>query len=215
MHEEVDRLRVGQRPTVSCLLKGVFNLRPLAPRYTDTSKVDLVLDYLNSLPDNKLLNLQQLSHKLAMLMALANADRCSDLTALDLTYRTFVGDVVRFTIPGLTKMRRGGPPLQATYIVLRENPQICAVQTLEPYEEATRSLRPRQSMKNPLFISVRRPHKPVKPAMLGKWLGCIMQQAGIDTESFRPPSTMAATSKAKRVGMSLENINIHLHTVDR
>ena len=41
-----------------------------------------------------------LSHKLAMLMALANADRCSDLVALDLDYHTFQQNGVRFVILG-------------------------------------------------------------------------------------------------------------------
>ena len=85
-HEEVDGVRVGQHPMVSRFLKGVFNLRPPAPKYTVTWSVDVVLDYLGGLPDNEQLNLQQLSHKVTMLMALTNADRCSDLAALDLSY---------------------------------------------------------------------------------------------------------------------------------
>jgi len=57
-HEEVDGVRIGQHPTVSRFLKGVFNLRPLAPKYTTTWDVDTVLDYLNDLPDNDHLDLQ-------------------------------------------------------------------------------------------------------------------------------------------------------------
>ena len=34
-HEEVDGVRVGQHPMVSRFLKGVFNLRPPAPKYSD------------------------------------------------------------------------------------------------------------------------------------------------------------------------------------
>ena len=46
--------------------------------------VDIVLNNIMSLPDNNELSFQCLSHKLVMLMALSNADRCSDLVALDL-----------------------------------------------------------------------------------------------------------------------------------
>lgn len=51
-HEEVDGVHVGQHPLVSRFLKGVFNSRPLCPKYTFTWDVDTVLFYLNNLPDN-------------------------------------------------------------------------------------------------------------------------------------------------------------------
>ena len=76
-HKEVDGTRVGQHPLVSRFLKGVFNSRPPAPKYSVTWDVDVVLSYLKLLPKNQELSFQTLSHKLAMLMALANADRFS------------------------------------------------------------------------------------------------------------------------------------------
>ena len=114
-HDEVDGTRVGQHPLVSRFLKGVFNICPPAPKYAVTWDVDVVLSYLRSLPDNQKVSFQLLSHKLAMLMALANADRCSDLAALDLNHCTFQGGGVRFIIPGLTKTRKSGPPVEAFY----------------------------------------------------------------------------------------------------
>ena len=84
--------------------------------------MDVVLNYIKNLPDNKELSFQLLSHKLAMLMALSNADRCSDLVALDLNFRSFVGNGARFIIPGLTKTRRNGPPLEAFYPSFPEDP---------------------------------------------------------------------------------------------
>ncbi|MCG8621291.1 MAG: hypothetical protein MJE68_04705, partial [Proteobacteria bacterium] len=87
-HGEIDGTRVGQHPLVSRFLKGVFNIHSPAPKYAVTWDVDVVLLYLRSLPDNQKVSFQLLSHKLAMLMALANADRCSDLAALDLNHRT-------------------------------------------------------------------------------------------------------------------------------
>ena len=82
-HEEVDGTRVGQHPLVARFLKGIFNNRPPAPRYRGTWDTDIVLRHLEGSPDNRDLSLQQLTHKLAMLLALANADRCSNLAALD------------------------------------------------------------------------------------------------------------------------------------
>ena len=129
-HDEIDGTRVGQHPLVSRFLKGVFNIRPPAPKYAVTWDVDVVLSYLRSLPDNQKVSFQLLSHKLAMLMALANADRCSDLAALDLNHRTFQGGGVRFIIPGLTKTRKSGPPVEAFYPAFPEDPKICPVETL-------------------------------------------------------------------------------------
>ena len=71
----------------------------------------LVLKYLKELPENANLVLQVLSYKLAMLMALANTDRCSELAALDLLYCSIVDGGVKFVISTLTKSRRSGPPI--------------------------------------------------------------------------------------------------------
>ena len=109
-HKEEDGVRNGQHPMLACFLKGVFNLRPPAPKYTTTWAVNVVLSYFNSLPGNDHLDLHQLSHKLTMLLALTNADRCLDLASLDRSHRTFLRDCVRFIIPCLTKTRKSGPP---------------------------------------------------------------------------------------------------------
>ena len=206
-HDEVDGTRIGQHPLVSRFLKGVFNNRPPAPRYSSTWDVDVVLNYIMNLPHNEQLSFQCLSHKLAMLMALSNADRCSDLVALDLNFRAYTGDGVRFVIPGLTKTRRNGPPLEVFYPSFPENPHVCPVTTLQCYECKSKELRTRHATRNPLFISVRKPHKPVKAATVGHWLKAIMKSAGIDTNTFSAHSTRgAATSKAKRVGVSTSDI---------
>ena len=86
-HEEVDGTRVGQHHLVSRFLRGVFNCRPPALKYSFMWDVDIVLSYLKDLPNNESLSFQMLTHKLAMLLALSNADRASDLAALDLRYR--------------------------------------------------------------------------------------------------------------------------------
>ena len=82
-HGEVDGVRIDPHPMVSRFLEGVFNSRPPTPKYTSTWDVDKVLSYLSGLPENHQLTLQILAHKLAMLTALANADRCSDQAGLD------------------------------------------------------------------------------------------------------------------------------------
>ena len=206
-HDEVDGVRIGQHPMVSRFLKGVFNIRPPAPKYTVTWDVDTVLEYICQLPENGDLDLQQLSHKLTMLLALTNADRCSDLAALDLSFHTYSGGGVRFIIPGLTKTRSSGPPLESFYPEFPDERKLCPVETLKAYERRTLPLRKETSKSNSLFISVRKPHRPVKPATLGRWLKAVLSQAGINTDVFSAHSTRgASTSKAKRAGVSLGDI---------
>ena len=177
-HAEVDGRRLGQHPIVTRFLKGVFNTRPPAPKYSATWDVDSVLSYLTSLPDNDSLSFKQLSHKLAMLMALSNADRCSDLTALDLDFRSFTRMGVKFMIPGLTKTRRQRPSIEAFYPEFIEDPRICPVHTLRCYERRSKEYRSHTSPGRPLFIAVRKPHRPVTAATIGRWLKSIMASAG-------------------------------------
>ena len=82
-HEDVDGTWLGQHPMVSRFLRGVFNSRPSTPRYSGTWNTDVVLRHLKGIPNNQDLDLQQLTCKLVMLMALDNANRSSDLAALD------------------------------------------------------------------------------------------------------------------------------------
>lgn len=205
-HTEVDGVRIGQHPLVTRMLKGIFNSRPPKPRYTSTWDVDFVLSYYESSPENSQLSLQTLAHKVAMLFALANADRCSDLAALDLNHRTYQVNGVKFIIPGLTKSRRRGPPIEAFYPSFPESPKLCPVQALREYEKRSEKLRQTES-ENPLFISVRKPYAPVKTCTIGNWLKRVMSASGVDTSIFTAHSTRgAATSKAKAVGVSTVDI---------
>ena len=141
-------------------------------------------------------------------MALANADRSSDLAALDLNYRFSQSNGEKFIIPGLTKTRRMGPPIESFYPVFREDLRLCPVQALHTYIRRSQPFRSAGSSgKSPLFIAVRRPHRPVKAATIGHWLKSMMEKAGVDTSTFTAHSTRgAATSKAKMVGVSTGEI---------
>jgi len=58
-----------------------------------------------------------------------------------------------------------------------------------------------------LFISVRKPHTPVKPVTIGHWIKNVMTLSGIDTNTFSAHSTRGtATSKVKAVGLPVGEI---------
>ena len=84
-HSQIDSVNVGSHPIVSRLLKGMFNARPPAPRYSGSWDVAIVVEYLRSCPSESL-SILELGKKVITLMALANASRCSDLAALDRDY---------------------------------------------------------------------------------------------------------------------------------
>ena len=86
-HSQLEGVPIGQHPLVTRLLKGVYNLRPPMPRYSSTWDVGMVTKYLTSLGRNEDLPLKRLSQKLALLMALVEACRTSELKALDLRFK--------------------------------------------------------------------------------------------------------------------------------
>ena len=126
-----------------------------------------MLSHLSALPDNPDLDLKLLTYKVVMLLALTNVDRCSDLVTLDLNYigHSCQSNGVCFATPGLTKSRQSGPPKEAFYSMFMEEPKICPVSALRN-EGRTKEYRSDHS-RNPLFLSVKKPFRAVKPTTIG------------------------------------------------
>ena len=127
-HDLVKGLLIGQHPMVSRLLKGVYNLRPPKPRYVSTWDVDSVLRHITAMGENDSLKLRDLSRKLALLMAMVEASRSSELQSLDLRYRVFSPDAVSFRLSSLTKKRVvGAPPKEVVFGAFPEDSRLCVV----------------------------------------------------------------------------------------
>ena len=194
---------VGKHPIVS---RGAFNSQPPGPKYSTTWNVDVVINYLYSLSPSELLSLKDLSLKLVVLMALTSANRSSDLHALDLNFRRYTPEGVIFTLPTLTKTRRSGPLKESFYCRFKEE-ILCPVHTLKIYEQRTESLRTKDSNENRLFISFKKPHKPICSSSIARWMKTVLTAAGVNTEQFKAHSTRAAAaSAAKSAGVSLQDI---------
>jgi len=113
---------------VSRLLKGMFNARPPVPHYSHSWEVTPMVKFLRGLPSQ--LSLLQLSKKIVTLMALHNADQCSDLTTLDRDYMRWTTSCVQFTVVQLTKTRRSGPPRVVSSTLLEDENHLCPVANL-------------------------------------------------------------------------------------
>ena len=107
-HPQIQGFNVGEHPFVVQLLKGIFNSRLPMPGYVTTWDVDTVIKYLGELGPNEKLTLKQLNKKLVVLLALASAERGSELIAHDLRFRRFHPEGVSFNLPELTKGVRVG-----------------------------------------------------------------------------------------------------------
>ena len=69
-HLPIDNVYIGAHPLVSRLVKGIFNLRNVVPKYLKTWDVSDVLRYLISLSPALYLSLKKLTFKLVMIMAI-------------------------------------------------------------------------------------------------------------------------------------------------
>ena len=83
-HNPIDSCKIGGHSRVSCLLKGIFNLKPPKPRHPLIWEVDQVLNYLKNLTVGN--NLKNFAYKLLILLALTTASRASEITHLDIRY---------------------------------------------------------------------------------------------------------------------------------
>ena len=127
---QIDGKQVGQHPMVIRLLQGMFNQRPPAPKYQEVWDVGLVVKYIQDGPRTADLSLKELSKRTVTLLALCNASRASDIQALDIRFKRSVSDNMVFTIPGLTKTRRSGPPKQVFFYAFQEAESLCPVKTI-------------------------------------------------------------------------------------
>jgi len=103
----------------------MYNARPPTPHYSSSWDVTPVIESLRGSSTG--FTLLQLVKKVVTLMALSNADRCSDLAALD-------RDHMRWTC---TKTRSSGPPRAVSYSALPDDQDICPVANLKQYIQLT------------------------------------------------------------------------------
>lgn len=113
----------------------VFNQRPPQQRYTGTWEVEMVLNYLRSLPENHLLSDKLLTLKLAVLAALTSASRVSKLKNLSIDCYANLGATYIFFSHKLTKIWRENKPAPPSLKCSSffEKNSLCVSNTLDNY----------------------------------------------------------------------------------
>jgi hypothetical protein len=88
----------GQHPLVKQMMKGCFNIRPLAPKYSSMRDPDVVLEFMVKSGDNDSLKFASLSKKLVTALALATLLRVSEIASIDRKSVCFSGAGVTFSL---------------------------------------------------------------------------------------------------------------------
>lgn len=207
-HPTIDGHKVGRHPDIIRLMQGAFNTRPPVPRYADTWSVDPVLETIKGLGSNENMEMKILTGKLAMLMALTSAARGSELNKLKITNKRQEGRNMIFQLDTVTKTsRQGRPLLKLKFVPYEKDVNLDVVQCCKVYEDRTRNWRITEEQKTFLFLGLIKPHKPVAPCTIARWLLLIMEKSGINVDQYKAHSVRgAATSKAKEQGLSIPQI---------
>lgn len=197
---------IGQDSRIKRFCKGVANLRPPQPKYEATWDPKTVLDFLKGWGSNEDLTLEQLSQKLAALLALTTGHRIQTLQLIEIPNIQTAGNQIQIKIPARIKTsgpRRKQPILNIPFYL--EDKRICVASTLEAYIKRTGNIR--KNCKR-LMISHKKPHKQVTTQTISRWIKNILQRSGIDTQTFTGYSTRhASTSAAKRSGVNWDTIH--------
>ncbi|XP_064485977.1 uncharacterized protein LOC135398504 [Ornithodoros turicata] len=200
-----DGFPLGEHPSVSRLLKGVFHLNPPCPRYSSTWSVETVTSFLSSMGDNGSLPIRLLTYKLAMLLALATACRSADLVLFSLQGIQRRDSGWQLPLSGLRKTSRMSKPWPSVFApALSQVPLLCPVRSLESYIARTLPYRAGHSQ---ILLTTQKPFQPASRDTVANWLKRTLDLAGVDTSVFKAHSTRgAATSKAQGKGVPIAEI---------
>lgn len=184
--------------------KGIFKLKPVFPRYNMTWDPNTVLNYLDNL-NNDQINLEVLSKKVVMLLALATGQRTQTLSLLKLSNTKMFNDRIIITITNLIKtsaIGRSQPTVNLPFF--NQRPGICPASVLQKYLTLTASIR---SSEDHIILTVKKPFRAASSQTIGRWLKQTLCDSGIDTTVFSAHSTRhASTSAASRAGLNVDII---------
>ncbi|OXU30413.1 hypothetical protein TSAR_012517, partial [Trichomalopsis sarcophagae] len=200
---------INQRDNSNSLLinrffKGVYKLRPNAPKYCSTWNVDDVLDMLETWSPLESLDLQNLTLKLVMLLALGSAFRVQSLALIKLNNIKKLSSGIEIRILDLIKTSKpGAAQPYAFFPFFAEKTSLCIARTLIYYLQATKDIR---GDTQELLISFKRPYKKICSQSISRWLKTVMRKAGIAEEFTAHSTRHASTSKAVNQGLDISTI---------
>ena len=218
--EPVDNHTIGTHPVINKLFKGFFQIRPKKYKNTPAWNVGTVLEYIQSWGKTLQLNTEQLTLKLAILMALSSACRSSELASLDM-YKCFrMPDGIRFQLTKHKKNHKDSQyPGMVFFPTFPECMELCPVYCFDAYANHTlawrlHNSRLHDSVPNPVFRALSFPHNGVTSTTISRWITrCITgagftireadQDKGINAHTTRSVATTVALQSGR---LTMEDI---------
>ena len=192
---------------VKQFLRGVYNQNPPKTRYAHIWDPRTVLDVLSgpSWTPASQLDLLQLTKKTVFLILITSGQRGQIIPALSLENMEEQEDGFVFKIDNkFLKQGRPGYRPGLLRLLSYEDRSICVATYLKEYLARTNDLRENTDK---VFLTTRKPYKPVSRDTVSRWVKSLLQAAGIDTTEFGAGSTRsAASSKASSEGVPLDQI---------
>jgi site-specific recombinase XerD len=193
---------VGANPKVVRFMKGVYELRTPKPKYTEVWDVNILLNLLRQKKDNADLGLKELTQKLCALFMIATAQRVQTLWFVNISCIQFSKEGCVVVISGKLKHSRLNFNQEPFNLKFYPEEKLCVVRCLQEYINRTSSIRENYDQ---LLLCYQKPHKPASKDTIARWLGDVLNDAGI--KGFSPHSFRGAASSAMlREGCTLEHI---------
>jgi len=185
--------------------KGVFESRPVLPKYSETLDVKRVFSYLQTLHPLESLTLKDLTHKLVMLLALLSGQRRQTLHSLSVSDMKLSPDKCVFVVKTLLKTSRPDRHISSLeFVAYQPDPRLCVVNYMLEYVKRTSVFRQGASQ---LLLSYKKPNKPVSADTVSNWIKHVLSKSGISTSLFSVHSTRSAsTSSVKATQIPLDTI---------
>lgn len=208
-HPLIDSLQVGKHPLIIRHMRAIFNERTPTSKYEFSWDVDIVLNEIVSWGPNEALDIKHLSWKLVMLLALSSAGRASEIGMLNCKYMKQQGSQVLFELPKLTKTCRPGSKTKSiAFNSFLNEKNLCVVTCINDYMSRTQSWREQGDNidRSWLLLSVVKPHHHIVPSSVARWLKETIKKSGFSSLFTGHSTRSASTSKAKRVGLSTQDV---------
>ncbi|KAJ8727382.1 hypothetical protein PYW07_001501 [Mythimna separata] len=196
--------KIGDDDRVKRLLKGFYKIKPPGPKYHTTWDPSKVLNVLKTWTPNTSLNFEKLSKKLVMLLALSTAQRAQTLSLIKIPNITVNHAGVHISITDAIKTSGLGRSQPNLFLPFFEKIEICPASTLRDYINFTQSLR---GSNTHLILSLNKPHKPVSPSTISRWIKNTLSVCGIDISIFSGHSTRHASTSTANAKRSVTRYN--------
>lgn len=156
---------------------------------------------------NDTLNLELLTKKLCVLLALATAQRVQTFAKIEIANISIGKEAIEIRVDKRIKTsnkNRFQPLLFLPFYNADRN--ICPATTLVSYLDRTKEIRGETTS---LLITFKKPYHSASAQTISRWLKCTLNMCGLNTNQFTAHSTRhAATSAAARKGVSIDRIRL-------